>query len=194
MRILIVLCHPSPTSFTAALAKAAAEAATGAGHEVRLADLYREGFDPVLREAEWQSYGEPSTDPQLRAEMERLAWAEGLILVTPIWWSGLPAMLKGWIERVWRPEVAFTTTQSGALRPGLTQLRHLWVVCPLGMSRWLWLLAGQAARKMALRGLRPCLPVAAKTRWIAIHAIDTTTSADRDRFIHNLRTQICTMR
>ncbi len=187
MRILIVLCHPEPASYCAALAQTALEGARAAGHAASLIDLYAEGFDPVMGVAEHAGYADPTNDPVILRHAAALAQAEALVIVAPVWWSGPPAMLKGWFDRVWRPGIAFTTTAGGALRPGLPNIHRLTVVATLGMPRLLWWLAGQPARRMILRGLRPCIAPTARTRWLALHRMDATTAKDRATFLARVR-------
>lgn len=105
MRILIILAHPRPGSFNHALAQAAADAARTLGHEVTLRDLHAEGFDPILPADEAKK---GAALPLLVAEHCRLlAQADGLIVVHPNWWGMPPAILKGWVDRVMRPGVAY---------------------------------------------------------------------------------------
>lgn len=105
MKILVILAHPSPTSFNAAIAQTVVETLEADGHEVIFHDLYREKFDPVLPAAEI------SKDAQLPAVIEQhsaeLAAAGGIIIIHPSWWGQPPAILKGWIDRVFRLEVAY---------------------------------------------------------------------------------------
>lgn len=105
MTIAIILAHPNPDSFNHAIAGTAAEAARAAGHKVVLHDLYREQFPPLLAAAEFQ------TDAKLERIIARhcgeVAGADGIVIVHPNWWGMPPAILKGWIDRVLRPEVAY---------------------------------------------------------------------------------------
>ena len=123
LNYLCVLAHPEPASFTAALARHGLGAVQRAGHKVELADLYAEGFDPVsdrrnfagsadagrydqqIEERHASLTGGYSAD--LHSEMERLAHCNVLILQFPIWWLGMPAILKGWIDRVFASGVAY---------------------------------------------------------------------------------------
>ena len=105
MRISVILAHPSPASFNHAIARTAVAELKRIGHEVSLHDLYAEGFDPILPN------DEIGKDAALPAEIEQhcreLAAAEGIIMVHPNWWGQPPAILKGWIDRVIRPGVAY---------------------------------------------------------------------------------------
>jgi len=104
-RVLIVTAHPDPQSFTLALAQRMAAGARVAGAEVELCDLYREDFDPRLTLSE--AKGLPTDDPAVQAHIARLVAADALIIVHPNWWGGPPALLKGWIDRVFAPGAAY---------------------------------------------------------------------------------------
>jgi len=105
VNVLIVLAHPDQGSFNHAIARAAAGALERLGHAVVSHDLHAERFDPVL----WAA--EISRDATLPAAVQRhcdeLADADGVVIVHPNWWGQPPAILKGWIDRVVRPGVAY---------------------------------------------------------------------------------------
>jgi len=92
----IIACHPSEISFTLAIARRYAEAVRTHGHEVIVRDLYRLGFDPVLKDDERQ--GQPGAD--VLAEWDTLGEIDVFVLAYPIWFGAPPAMLKGYIDRV----------------------------------------------------------------------------------------------
>jgi len=105
MNILVVLGHPSGESFCAAIAHSARTALDELGHEVVFHDLYREGFDPLLTAREIPQ--DAPLDPVVDRHCRELAQAEGIVVVHPNYWGQPPAMLKGWIDRVFRPGVAY---------------------------------------------------------------------------------------
>jgi putative NADPH-quinone reductase len=192
MRLLVVYAHPVPESFSAALFRAVVDAAEGAGHEVRARDLQAEGFDPVLGAEERRAYNEggPPEDPVLRSHVEDLLWAEGLVFVYPTWWMGQPAMLKGWLDRVWRPGVAFRV-EGHWVQPNLTQIRLIGVVTTLGSPRWVWsFLMGAPGRKIMLRSLLACTGLRTRTFWLGLHGMDSATAAQRERFLARVRARI----
>jgi NAD(P)H dehydrogenase (quinone) len=116
MRVFIVHAHHEPESFNGAMTRAASEALNQAGHEVIVSDLYAMGFNPVsdrrnfttvkdpklLRQQTEEAYAAEHDGfaPDLQAEMDKLFWCDALILQFPLWWFGLPAILKGWVDRV----------------------------------------------------------------------------------------------
>lgn len=103
MKTLLVVAHPRRESLTFAAAQAFAAALERHGATLEWADLVREGFDAVLREPDepdWNDPGKRYSDA-VRAEMARIERNEATVLVFPVWWWSVPALLKGWIDRVW---------------------------------------------------------------------------------------------
>src|SRR5713226_9692775 len=139
MRVLVLYAHPLATSFAAALHRTVVAALRSGGHEVDDCDLMAEGFDPVLSAAERASYNTPTPDLSAVAEhVARLQAAEGLVLCFPTWWYGMPAILKGYFDRVWAQGVAFHLAEDGgAILPALANIRKFWVVTTYGAPRWL---------------------------------------------------------
>lgn len=193
MRLLFIHAHPVPESLNTALCHAAVEAAQAKGHEVRLIDLHAEGFNPVMSPDERRGYAEGGPiPPDLVGNVEALQWAEGLILVYPTWWYSQPAILKGWMDRVWRPGIAFSLHDEGQrLRAALTNIRLIGVVTTFGSPWWFWtFLIGAPGRKIVLRGLRFCTNKRTSTFWLGLHAIDDQTPTSRQRFIDRVRDRI----
>jgi NAD(P)H dehydrogenase (quinone) len=128
MKILIVYAHPEPLSFNAALKNLAVEVLRGAGHEVQVSDLYAKKFDPSGGPIDFTELEDPACFryqreqihataaglfvPQLKAEMEKLAWADFVIFQFPLWWFSLPAILKGWVDRVFAMGFSYNIGQS----------------------------------------------------------------------------------
>lgn len=111
MKISVILGHPTPGSFNHALAQTVVETLRGGGHEVIFHDLYAEGFDPVMAGAEIpRGAAVPALVERHAAEMGE---AEGLVVVHPNWWCTPPAVLKGWVDRVFRPGRAYQFVPDG---------------------------------------------------------------------------------
>ena len=103
MKVLVVLAHPRAGSLCHAVADTFAAGLAERGHEVERADLVAEGFDPVLREPDepdWKDAGKRYSDAVL-SEMTRISRNAATVLIYPVWWWSMPAVLKGWIDRVW---------------------------------------------------------------------------------------------
>lgn len=104
IRTLLILGHPNPASFNAALADAYATAAQEAGREIRRLDLHALRFDPILHAA---YRGEQALEADLQAAQTDMLWAEEIVWIYPVWWGGLPALLKGFLDRVLLPGFAY---------------------------------------------------------------------------------------
>ncbi len=113
MKILSILGHQRPGSFCHALSAAAAEELRAAGHEILFHDLYQEAFDPILAEGEIAK-GAPA-DAVLARHCRELIAADGYLVVHPNWWGQPPAILKGWIDRVFRQGVAYEFSPRGVV-------------------------------------------------------------------------------
>jgi NAD(P)H dehydrogenase (quinone) len=109
MTILIILAHPSKNSFNNAIAQLAKKTLRELGHKVIYHDLYKEEFDPILPEQEISKEGE--SDPVVNKHCKEILSADGIIIIHPNWWGMPPAILKGWIDRVLRPGVAYEFTE-----------------------------------------------------------------------------------
>ena len=105
MNISIILAHPDHGSFNHAIAGTAADTLRRNGHQVILHDLCQEQFPPLLSAEELRK--DAKLDPVVARHCQEIAVADGIIIVHPNWWGMPPAILKGWIDRVLRPEVAY---------------------------------------------------------------------------------------
>jgi NAD(P)H dehydrogenase (quinone) len=104
-QISVILAHPRHGSFNHAITATAVQALEALEHEVWFHDLYQENFDPILLPAELER--DAYLPPFLLEHSREIAQPEGLVIVHPNWWGQPPAILKGWIDRVLRPEVAY---------------------------------------------------------------------------------------
>lgn len=193
MRLLFIHAHPVPESFNRALCDCAVATARERGHEVRLIDLHAEGFNPVMSAEERRRYHDDAPPPEdVAPHIDALRWAEGLIFVYPTWWYSQPAILKGWMDRVWRPGVTFTVPAKDApMRPALTNVRLIGVITTFGSPWWFWtLLMGAPGRRIILRGLRFCTARRTRSFWLGLHEMDTQTDSARRRYLERVRRRI----
>lgn len=182
MRALIVYCHPDPSSFTAAVRDRILSVLCDRSIACRLVDLYALGFDPVLSAGALANYADfPDNTHQVADQVQDLQWADTLIFVYPTWWHGLPAMLKGWLDRVLLPGVAFELppTQGGQIAPTLTHIDTILVFTSCGASRWVSWMMGSLGRRTLLRGLRAMCGRKCQTRFHALYAMDRATAQSR---------------
>ncbi|WP_084965928.1 NAD(P)H oxidoreductase [Thermoactinospora rubra] len=120
MPALVVVCHPRPGSLTARVA----ERALARFESADLLDLHAEGFDPRMTTADEPDWADPAKpySPEVHAHFERLLAADPIVVVFPVWWFGLPATLKGWIDRVWNHGLTY-----GRPVPALAGKRMAWI-------------------------------------------------------------------
>lgn len=154
MNAYVVYCHPDPESFTAAVMRRAVDTLQAAGHEVRVSDLYADGFEPASDIADYR---------------DSVRWCRALVFVYPTWWSGQPAMLTGWLDRV--------------LEPRLDNVRRLATITTHGSPRYVNLMEGETGRRVINRGVRVMCHRFARTTWLAMYDIDRSSLADREAFL-----------
>jgi len=189
MRVLVIYAHPLADSFAAALHRAVVETLTGAGHEVYDCDLYAIGFDPVMKPVERRAHNTGHPDLSLvESHVERLRAADALVLCFPVWWYGMPAILKGYFDRVWVNGVAFHLHAGGRMDPGLHRLKKLWVVCTYGAPWWLIkLVLRDPVRGVIHTGIRGLCTRQVKSRFFALYGIESKTPAETGQFLEKVR-------
>jgi NAD(P)H dehydrogenase (quinone) len=119
VHVLVVYCHPSRESFCGAVLDRFTHGLAAAGHSFEVADLYNERFEPVFLESDFAQFEGGTMPPAILAEQARVDRCDALAFISPIWWLGLPAMLKGWFDRVWSNGWAyeFSNNPEGSLLP-----------------------------------------------------------------------------
>ena len=193
-RVLVVHCHPLPDGFIpAALARVRVGLAES-GAEGRLHDLYAEGFVPELSAEEHRTHIQPGVGDDLRQHADDLAWCDTLILVYPTWWSGQPAMLKGWIDRVWASGVAWELPEgTDRLQPKLRNVRRLIAVTSHGSPKHINMLQGEGGKRVLFRSLRAMCHPLARMSWLAYYGIDADDTARQNAFLDALPARIASL-
>lgn len=189
MRALVVYCHPKPDSFNAAVRDVVLEKLAAVGAEVRLNDLYARRFSPVLTAEEWSGYLDcPGNRKAVAQDAEDIRWCDTLIFVYPTWWYGLPAVLKGWLDRALLPDVAFLMpdANNSTIRPGLTHVKRLGVFTTCGASWWLTTLVGAPGRRTLLRGVGFLCAPRRRVAFAAHYLMDSSTPTTRERHLRRV--------
>jgi NAD(P)H dehydrogenase (quinone) len=196
-RVLKVIAHPVPTGLVRSAGDAAESALKSAGHDVRVIDLYAEGFDPVMSRVEWQRLSRNNQTVQLdqtddfRTHSEALQWATDILLVYPTWYGNPPAMLKGWFDRVWTGGgwTGGVSGGDGSVGGKLTALRNItniWVVTSHGSPKYMNMVAGEGGKKLIVRVLRLQCARLCRVRWVAFYGNDTATETDRIAYLERV--------
>jgi len=190
-RVLLVYCHPRENSFTAAVRDEVLAVLDRHGAEVRVSDLYAIGFSPALSTEEHGAYlsGDISA---VAEEVEAIKWCDTLIFVYPTWWYGLPAVLKGWLDRVLLPGVAFLMPQAEGetIRPNLTHIQRLGVFTTCGASRWLTLLVGSPGKRTLTRGIGFLCAPRRRIAFAAHYLMDSSTDDSRAAHLDRVRRKL----
>ena len=132
-RILVIVAHSATSSFTLALSQAYVAAATAAGHEVRVLHLGELTFDPILHEGYKQIQ---ALEPDLLAAQAAISWAEHLCWVFPVWWGSVPALLKGFLDRILLPGFAFKYRPGKAFPEQLLRGRSAQLLVSMDTPPW----------------------------------------------------------
>jgi len=188
MRFLLIAVHPLQDSYTFAVAHTAHDALVANGHQIDWLDLYAEDFDPRLSQAERRSYFGDYDRSSVAGLTDRLAAADGLVLIFPTWWFGFPAILQGWFDRVFVPGLAFDHGPKGGLLPRLTNIRLLFALTTTGSPWWLVrLVMGDPVRRLLRRGIATMCGKRLKFRMLSLHDLDRTSSAKRSAHLERVR-------
>ncbi|KNF07191.1 putative NADPH-quinone reductase [Gottschalkia purinilytica] len=129
MKNLIVYANPDPNSFSHSIKELVKEYSKEKGHEVEVRDLYAINFNPVLSLKELKDSEEGILPDEIRKEQDYINWADVITFIFPIWW-GIPSILKGYIDRVFAYDFAYTYTESGS--KGLLEGKKVFLFNPMG--------------------------------------------------------------
>lgn len=191
-RALVLFAHPCEESFGASLHRTVVDTLTERGWDVDDCDLYAEGFQPILTTEERRGYhDEPANIEPVKNYVERLRAAETLVFSFPVWNFGYPAILKGFLDRVFLPGVSFKLV-NGKVRPNLTQVRKLAAVTTYGGTWFRAFGAGDPPRRHFTRAVRYATQPT-KTRYLALYDMNRATDARRAAFLERVRREMETL-
>src|SRR4051795_11559837 len=188
MQVVLVIAHPDPESFTHAIAATAIAGLQRAGHDVSLLDLYEEEFRPAMSLDERLAYhgDRPILDPMVERHARIVQEADALVFVYPTWWSTMPAILKGWLERVMVPGVGFVFDENQKVRPGLTHVRRLVGISTYGAPKWYVRALHDNGRRTVMRGLRLNTGKITRRTWLGLYDIDHCRPEGRAEFLRKI--------
>lgn len=182
MRVLVIFAHPVETSFAAALHTTVLESLKPR-HEVRDLDLYAEDFDPRLTREERLNYHDPVLNfPGIAKYAGMLRWAEAVVFCFPVWCFGVPAILKGFFDRVLAPGVAFDI-EGTLVTPKLTNIRRVAAVATYGRDLYrVKIGVGDLPKAQITRYFRWFCAKDAKVSYMAHYHMNASTPQSRGRF------------
>lgn len=183
MRAMVTIAHPWPGSFNFAVLGRVVEALEAGGLEADVLDLYRDDFNPVLSEAELAGYAQGKIlDPKVLAYQERIRRAEHLVYIFPIWWEGMPALLKGFFDKVFTPGFAFTEDD---FSPLLTHIKSGTAITTMGAPEAKY----TDIEKSFLQGTLGVCGVQ-RTAWLNFVDIPNSTHAQRTAWLDEVAAHV----
>ena len=187
MRVLVIYAHPVETSFHAAMHARVVAALRKSGHEVDDCDLYAEKFNPVLSREERLNYHDISVNQRpVQSHVDRLKRAEALVFCFPVWCFGLPAILKGWFDRVLMPGVSFDISDPAHVKPALTHLKKIVACTTYGRPHWMAFVMGDPPRKVIKRYLRVLTGGKARIEYHAHYHMNVATPEIMERHMKTI--------
>ena len=194
--VLVVYCHSNPHSYTRAVLDAVLAGLATQPCDVELVDLYADGFDPLLgREEHAGHLSSPDSKPaDVQAYAARLTQCEAIVFVYPTWWSGQPAMLKGWFDRVVIHGVAWDLPENAnRITPLLRNVRRIVAVTSHGSRKYVNALEGEGGKRLLTRTFRLLCSRLTRTTWIAIYDIDNATPEKCGRYLDRVERRMRTL-
>ena len=184
----VLHAHPCRDSFNAALYDHTVATLQQSGWDVDGCDLYAEKFDPVLSDADRREYHDIDINQtRVAPYVERLQAARALIFVFPVWNYGFPAIMKGFLDRVFLPGVSFkleeTVPKKVKLVRALDNIDRLATVTTYGGDRLRTFLSGDPPRKYLTRTMRATVGLKARSRYLALHDMNNVDAAGRKAFL-----------
>lgn len=186
MHTLIVYCHPYEGSFNHAVLEALCERYDRTGEAYQVIDLYQDGFDPALSPAELKVYNEGGVvDPLVLRYQELVAGCNKLVLVFPIWWNDMPAMLRGWFDKVMLAGFSWVSTGEG-LKGTLTHIERAEVyTSSSNPTEFIREHTGDGIQRSLIDGTLWQLGIERGT-WTNFGGMDLSTAEDRAAYLNEI--------
>ncbi len=186
MRWLIVQANPEASALVAAMGERAQDA-LGRTHSVRLIDLDDIAYQPCLSGQELANYfelAEDHPDGVVRGHISDVRWAEGIVFVYPTTAAGLPAVMKGWLDRTLIPGVAFTLNpRTQRIMPALTNIRRLAIVTTSAAPTWWLRLVGDGGRTTIARTVRLICHRPSRFTFMSLPSVNSATGTGKEAFL-----------
>ncbi len=182
-KILVIDGHPNKDSLCFSLAEAYIEGAKAVGYEVKKLRIMDLNFDPILR------YGyqkRMDLEPDLLSALELLKWADHLVWVHPVWWSALPALVKGFLDRLFLPSLTYNTIPNSYRMEGLLKNKTAHIIATLDQPGWFYrLYFGAPSEKQLKSSLKLCGIKTKKVSYFGI--VKTSTDEQRKAWIEKVK-------
>jgi NAD(P)H dehydrogenase (quinone) len=184
LHILVVFAHPLETSFVSALHARVVEILRAGGHVVDDLDLHAEKFDPVMSRDGLLHYVDTGANTrEVEGYVHRLRAAEALVLVFPVWFDGLPAILQGYFQRVFVPGVSVRIDEAGLFHPNLHNIKRMAAVCAYGEGRMGVAAKKDPPRRFVRDNIRALIDPTGPFQYLALYNMDLSASSRRAAFM-----------
>ncbi|WP_116107506.1 NAD(P)H-dependent oxidoreductase [Lewinella sp. IMCC34191] len=184
MNILVIYGHPDPESFSQSLADAYADAAAEGGGKVRRLQLHQLDFNPNLR---FGYRKRTELEPDLLRAQEDLSWADHLVWVYPVWWGSVPALLKGFLDRVFLPGFAFTKRENSLWWDKNFTGKTSRIICTMDQPPWFYRLRYGRPSTRAMREVTLQFIGVKRVRTTAIGPVRLSQAAWREEWLAKIR-------
>ena len=188
MRVLIVYAHPSPQSFNRAVLDAFTKGLAEGHHPYEVVDLYAVRFNPCLGTEDLAKFMAGKTPEDVKEQQEKVSQSDGIVFIHPVWWTGPPAILKGWIDRVLSMEFAYRFDEKDGSPVGLLSLSKGVVINTAGAGEEDAKASGmaEAIRRSELEGVLAFCGVR-ETSHVIFHDVMRTDDKTRRRYLEEAR-------
>ncbi len=187
MNVVIVFNHPYHGSFCNAILEAVTTGLEKANHTVDLIHLDKDGFNPVMSASDLKAFvNRSAVDPTVIEYGKRLENADHLIFIFPIWWELMPAMMKGFIDKVIFPGMVYDYSEKGMMKKKITRIQGVTVITTMNTPRILyWSIFGNAIKKALLLGT--FWKIGYKNRkWISLNRVKMVSDGKRKKWLLQL--------
>jgi NAD(P)H dehydrogenase (quinone) len=189
MKVVIVFNHPYEGSFCNAILQSVTNGLAKGNHQIELIHLDKDNFNPVMTAGDLKAFRDKKPiDPNVIEYGNKIKKADHLVFIFPIWWELMPALTKGFIDKVIFPGVAYdyTNTSNTRMKPLWNNLKGVTMITTMNTPKWLyWLLFGNAIKKAMIKGT--FWKIGFKNRnWISFNQVKAVTQEKRNRWLMEL--------
>lgn len=196
MKVVIVFNHPYDGSYCNAILQSVTKGLTKANHQIDLIHLDKDNFNPVMTSADLKGFRDKkSSDPKVIEYSNRIKEADHLVFIFPIWWELMPALTKGFVDKVIFPGVAYdyTNVQNTRMKPLWNNLKGVTMITTMNTPNYLyWLIFGNAIKKAMILGT--FWKIGFKNRkWISYNQVKQVSKEKREKWLTKLENKFASL-
>lgn len=197
MKVVIVFNHPYDGSYCNSILQSVKNGIAKGNHEVDLIHLDKDNFNPIMTSADLKAFRDKApVDPKVREYDDRIKDANHLVFIFPIWWELMPALMKGFVDKVIFPGVAYDYKDASNtfMKPLWTKLKGVTVITTMNTPGWAyWLIFGNAIKKAMLMGTFWKMGYK-KRKWISLNQVKMVTREKREKWLKQIENRFAALR